>query len=532
MSPYKGFTHVIPDEELRDLLEGLIAAAPVAIMITDAEGNVIGVNQAHTQLTGLTFERIVYELKMNFRHYLRVVNPEAFEELERAYRGEPMELTDFFYRVKPPPGVKPLTEKLAKGFWINARAFPIKGSDGQVKYVVIMNEDITAKKELEALLAQAQKMETIGNLAGGLAHDFNNILSGVVGYASLLAARLPEGSEDREAAQIILEAADRATVLTNHLLTIARKSVPNLVPLRLQEVLPRTVQFLTRTIGPTHPIRLDVSPDTFPVDADRSQLEQVIANLCVNARDAMPSGGPIEISVQNYRFAEGESPIPTMQAGEYVGISVRDRGVGMPPDVLARAFEPFFTTKKPGRGTGLGLAITYGIVKSHRGFIQVQSAVNEGSVFTVYLPRSRGDSRPARPETHETPKREEVVRNLSILVVDDDPMVRRVLCDMLSRIGHQATEADGVRSAVTLLMKDWGAYDLLVVDVLMPEKDGFALVDAVRGAGSEIPILLCTGYSCPEVFERGATLSRVHLLPKPFDMKTLADAVANASRRP
>jgi len=171
-------------------------------------------------------------------------------------------------------------------------------------------------------------------------------------------------------------------------------------------------------------------------------------------------------------------------------------------------------------------------VKSHRGFIQVQSALNEGSVFTVYLPRSRGDSRPARAETHETPKREEVVRNLSILVVDDDPMVRRVLCDMLSRIGHQATEADGVRSAVTLLMKDWGAYDLLVVDVLMPEKDGFALVDAVRGAGSEIPILLCTGYSCPEVFERGAMLSRVHLLPKPFDMKTLADAVANASRRP
>lgn len=530
MSPYKGFTYVIADEEVRDLLEGLIAFAPVAIMITDAEGNVIGVNHAHTMLTGLTFDRIVHELKMNFREYLKTVNAEASAELERAYEGEAIELTDFFYRVKPPSGVAPLTGKLARGFWINSRAFPIKGAEGQVRYVVIMNEDITARKELEMLLAQAQKMETIGTLAGGLAHDFNNILSGVVGYASLLAARLPEGSPEHEAARIILEAADRATVLTNHLLTIARKSVPTLVAVRLQEVLPKTAAFLSRTIGPGHPIRLNVAEDTFEVDADRPQLEQVITNLCLNARDAMPGGGVITVAVGNHVFGEGEAPLPTMPAGEYVEIAVRDTGVGMPPDVLAHVFEPFFTTKEMGRGTGLGLAVAYGIVKSHRGFIKVSSTVGQGTEFLVYLPRSRGGvartpGKSLRAVTGGT------TSGLSILVVDDDAMVRRVLCDMLLRLGHQPVGADGVRSALGVMMKDWSRYDLLVVDVVMPERDGFVLVEAVRAAGADIPILLCTGFSTPEVHERARSLSGVTILPKPFDMKAFGDAVASAARR-
>ncbi len=530
MSPFKGFTHLVPDEEVRDLLEGLIAFAPVAIMITDAEGNVIGVNHAHTLLTGLTFERIVLDLKMNFRHYLKMVNPEASAELERAYQGEAIELSDFFYQVKPPPGVAPLTEKLARGFWINARAFPIKDSEGRVTYVVVMNEDITTKKELEMLLAQAQKMETIGTLAGGLAHDFNNILSGVVGYASLLAARLPEGSPDHEAARTILEAADRATVLTNHLLTIARKSAPALAVVRLQEMLPRTVAFLSRTIGPTHPIRLEVAEDTFEVDVDRPQLEQVITNLCLNARDAMPGGGAITIVVGNHVFGEGECPLPTMPAGEYVGIAVGDTGVGMPPDVMGRVFEPFFTTKELGRGTGLGLAVAYGIVKSHRGFIRATSKVGQGSEFLVYLPRSRGGA--AR-----TPGRAlravagPATSGLSILIVDDDPMVRRVLCDMLVRIGHQPVGVDGVRSALGVLMKDWDRYDLLVVDVVMPDRDGFALVEAVRSAGAEIPVLLCTGLSTPEVQDRARSLPRVAILSKPFDMKSFGEAVASVARR-
>ncbi len=529
MSPYKGFTHLIPDEEVRDLLEGLIAFAPVAIMITDAEGNVIGVNRAHTQLTGLTFERIVFELKMNFKNYLHTVNPEAAAELDRAYQGETVELTDFFYRVKPPPGVKPLTEKLAKGFWINARAFPIKDSEGRVKYVVILNEDITAKKELESLLAQAQKMETIGTLAGGLAHDFNNILSGIVGYASLLAARLPEGSQDQEAARTILEAADRATVLTSHLLTIARKSAPALAVVRLQEVLPKTIAFLTRTIGPSHPIRLDVDEDAWEVDADRPQLEQVITNLCLNARDAMPNGGPITVEVRNHTFCEGECPMPTMPAGDYVGVAVRDAGVGIPPDVMDRIFEPFFTTKELGRGTGLGLAVAYGIVKSHRGFIKVSSTLGEGSEFLVYLPRSKGGppANPVRPQKETTTP----TTSLSILVVDDDPMVRRVMCDMLFRLGHRPVEAEGARAALSVLMQGWDRYDLLVVDVLMPEKDGFALIEAVRAAGAEVPVLLCTGFSATEVHERSRTLPGVTLLPKPFDMKAFGEAVAAAAQK-
>lgn len=526
MSACPGFTHSIPDEELRDLLEALIASSPVAIMITDGTGKVIGVNKAHAELTGLTNERIVLDLKMNFREYLRTVNPEAANELEKAYAGETVELSDYFYKVKPPPGVEPLTEKLAKGFWINARAFPIKDEEGRVKYVVILNEDITAKKELEMLLVQAQKMETIGTLAGGLAHDFNNILSAIIGYASLLAARLPEGTAEHDAVMTILEAGDRATTLTSHLMAIARKSVPSLQRVSLVEELPKTVSFLTRTIGPKYPILLEVEEDCFEVDADRPQLEQVITNLCLNARDAMPDGGPITIRAKNYCFGEGKTPIPTMPPGEYVGITIEDRGQGIPPEVIDRIFEPFFTTKTLGRGTGLGLAVVYGIVKSHRGFIHVKTKLGEGSAFTVFLPRSRDkeDKAPEGQVSHSHHARSSA-RSLSILVVDDDDMVRRVLRDILVRLGHEVEEASSVEEALRLAANNATGYDCMVVDVLMPERDGFAFIESLRGAGITVPILVCTGYATHEVVERARSLQRVTVLAKPFSLDQFDEAL-------
>ena len=322
----RGLTLAIPDEEVRDLLENLLANAPVAVMITDAEGNVIGVNEAHHQLTGLSFERIVNELKMNFRRYIRVVNPEVSKDLDRAYEGEVIAFGEFFYHVEGGPGVPVLSEKLSRGFWINARAFPIKDGDGKVRYVVLLNEDISARKELEGLLFQAQKMETIGTLAGGLAHDFNNILSGVVGYASLLAARLPTGGTDHEAARTILDAADRASTLTAHLLTIARRSVPTLTPQHLESLLPGTVEFLSRTLGPRYPIRLDLEEGLFAVNADRPQVEQVVTNLCLNAKDAMPEGGLVTLKACNRTLTAEAGPLlPIMAAALRPGHRRRER---------------------------------------------------------------------------------------------------------------------------------------------------------------------------------------------------------------
>lgn len=531
MEGERGLTLAIPDSEVRDLLENLLANAPVAVMITDADGNVIGVNEAHHQLTGLGFERIVNELKMNFRRYMRVVNPEVSKDLDRAYEGEVVVLDEFFYRVEGGPGIPVLSDELSRGFWLNVRAFPIKDGDGKVRYVVLLNEDISARKELEGLLIQAQKMESIGTLAGGLAHDFNNILSGVVGYASLLAARLPAGSNDHEAARTILDAADRASTLTAHLLTIARRSVPSLSPQHLESLLPGTVEFLSRTLGPRYPIRLDLGEGLLPVAADRPQVEQVVTNLCLNAKDAMPEGGRVTLKVCNRTFGgELAPPLPNMAPGDYVELSVTDCGVGMPPEVVNRVFEPFFTTKDMGRGTGLGLAVVYGIIKSHHGFVSVKSSPGEGTSFLIYLPKAidgRSEGLDAGPPEYQAGAGG---RSLEVLVVDDDPMVRRVLCDMLFRLGHRPTEADGVPSATAILEEDWGRFDVLVVDLVMPDRDGFDLVDVVHQAGVHTPVLLCTGYSSPEVHVRAQTVPGVRVLPKPFDMKAFGDAVNEAAR--
>ena len=531
MNEYEGLTLAVDDGEVRTLLVNLIAGAPFAVMITDAEGNVIGANEAHYHLTGLSFDRIVNELKMNFRRYMSVVNPRIAEELDKAYRGQTVELGDYFYRVEGSPGIPVLSEELSKGFWLNSRAFPIKDTEGNVRQVVIFNEDITAKKELESQLFQAQKMETIGALAGGLAHDFNNILSGVVGYASLLAARLPTGSPDHDAARTILDAADRASTLTSHLLMIARNSVPNLAPQKLQEQLPGTVEFLSRTLGPRYPIRLESAEDLRTVEVDRPQFEQVVTNLCLNAKDAMADGGEILLRCANRSFETVvECPVPGMPAGDYVELSVSDDGKGMPADVVCRVFEPFFTTKELGRGTGLGLAVVYGIVKSHRGFIEVRSEPDEGATFLIHLPIAKGvpsGSESAPPRTGEDISG---AGPLEVLIVDDDPMVRRVLCDMLRRLGHHPTEAKGVHSALSVLGKDWNRFDVLVVDLVMPDQDGFDLVDAVHKAGVDTPVLLCTGFSSPDVHGRARDLQGVTVLPKPFDMKAFGKAVSDAAR--
>ncbi|NOZ02870.1 MAG: response regulator [Deltaproteobacteria bacterium] len=531
MTKQQGLHLTVPDSEVRKLLEQMFAMAPVAVMITDAEGNVIGVNQAHYELTGLDFNRIVNELKMNFPRYLRVVNPQMAERLERVYQGEVLNLGEFFYRVEGGPGIPVLSDKLAKGFWLNSRAFPIKEANGKVTYVVIFNEDITAKKELEGQLFQAQKMETIGTLAGGLAHDFNNILSGVVGYASLLAARLPTGSTDHDAARTILDAADRASTLTSHLLTIARRSVPSLTVQRPGAMLPQTVEFLRRTLGPRFPIRLELDDDLYPIEADRPQIEQVVTNLCLNAKDAMPDGGEITITGSNRSFGTPfESPCPDLAPGDYVEIAISDQGVGMPPDVVDRVFEPFFTTKEMGRGTGLGLAIVYGIVKSHHGCVSVRSEPGEGTTFSIFLPKAAMDGEEAEDMAPHEQGTSTAVGTLEVLVVDDDPMVRRVLCDMLYKMGHRPSEADGVQKALGLLGEDWNRYDVLVVDLVMPDMDGFDLVEAMRRTGTDTPVLLCTGFSSPDVYIRAANVSGVKILPKPFDMQAFSEAVEEAAR--
>jgi two-component system cell cycle sensor histidine kinase/response regulator CckA len=522
------FLHLrLADEHAMPWVAQALGTAPAALALVDSNAFLVGVNDALLRLVGMPRELVLGESPFSVREVLRRLRPEGMRDLDRAIAGESVDLPEFFLQV--PAGVtgKTSSDRLSRGFWVWARAWPLRDAEGVVRYVAILLDDVTERRELEALLVQAQKMEAISTMAGGLAHDVNNILSGVVGYASLLASRLARGSTDHEAAMTILDSADRAANLANQLMTIARRSAPPRVTIDLGDALPRMASLLARLLGSDHPLRLDVAPDLADVDGDRPMLEQVLTNLCLNARDSMPEGGPVSIRARNRRFGSGERrPLANMPAGEYVQLDIVDQGVGMTPEVAARIFEPFFTTKPMGPGTGLGLAVVHGIVKTHRGFIVAVSRPEQGSVFSVYLPRSRQAPTLSVAPVPASVVQPEVIGPLSVLVIDDEPIVRRVLSEMLARLGHQAVAVDGMEPAMDLLMRDRSRFDVLIVDVFLPEKSGLELVEALRGAEFDLPVLVCTGYTSPEVQARVQALPGTLILPKPFNVDVLKAALA------
>jgi two-component system, cell cycle sensor histidine kinase and response regulator CckA len=529
--PHTGTLHLRqPDGELAPLLVHALAGAPAAAVLLDREAAVVGVNDAFQAVTGLPPDRVLGPRSVNVREILRRVRPDLVADLDQALRGEAVDLPEFFLQIPGLEGSRATSDRLSRGFWIWARAWPVRDAAGTVRLVAILFDDVTERRELEAMLVQAQKSETVSTMAAGVAHDVNNILSGVVGYASLLASRLPRGSTDHDAAMTILDSADRAAQLAAQLMTVSRRSALQLQALDPAEALPRIASLLARTLGADHPLRIDVAPDLLSVDADRPQLEQALANLCANARDAMPDGGPIVLRARNRRFDPGERrPRANMPAGEYVQIDIIDQGVGMTPEVAARIFEPFFTTKPMGPGVGLGLAVVHGIVKSHRGFIVVASRPGQGSVFSIFLPRSRTVVAPAAtPVPPAATQQAPAAGPLSVLVIDDEPIVRRVLSEMLVRLGHQAVAVEGMDPAMDLLMRDRSRFDALIVDVFLPERSGLDLVEALRAAHFDLPVLVCTGYSSPEVQARVAALPGTRILPKPFNVEVLREALAKA----
>jgi len=517
----------LADDQVMSWLFRGLGTAPVALALVDSTGVLVGVNEALGRLIGMPAERVLSDTPVNVREILRRSRPDALRELERAYAGESLDLPEFFLQIQASVTGKATSDRLSQGFWVWARAWPLRDDEGAVRYVAILMDDVTERRELEALLVQAQKMEAISTMAGGLAHDVNNILSGVVGYASLLASRLARGSTDHEAAMTILDSADRAANLANQLMTIARRSAPQRAVIDLGDALSRTTALLARTLGSDHPLRLDLAPELADVEGDRPMLEQVLTNLCLNARDSMPEGGPVSIRARNRRFAAGERrPLANMPVGEYVQLDVIDEGVGMTPEVAARIFEPFFTTKPMGPGTGLGLAVVHGIVKAHRGFITAVSAPGEGSVFSVFLPRARMVPTSQVVPVPAPTVQAEPIGPLSVLVIDDEAIVRRVLSEMLARLGHQAVAVDGMEPAMDLLMRDRSRFDVLIVDVFLPEKSGLELVEALRRAEFDLPVLVCTGYTSPEVQARVQALAGTLILPKPFNVDVLKEALA------
>jgi two-component system cell cycle sensor histidine kinase/response regulator CckA len=380
--------------------------------------------------------------------------------------------------------------------------------------------DVTPVRQMEEKLRQSQKMEAIGRLAGGVAHDFNNLLAVILGYSDLSLGALPEDHKVVGFLREIKRAGERAGDLTRQLLAFSRKQILEPRVLSLGRVVADTHQMLRRLIGEDVEIVMVADPEPAMVRADPGQIEQVIMNLAVNARDAMPQGGRLVIQVRRVELAAGEQP--GLDAGPYVCLSVGDNGCGMDADTLAQIFEPFFTTKGVGRGTGLGLATVYGIVNQSGGSILVDSAMGQGTTFSIYLPRVSGAEAQALLPSVAPPNG--AAPSATILLVEDEPMVREMARMILTGAGYEVLQASQGDEALRVLARHAGPVDLLLTDVVMPLMSGVELAAEFREARPGAPVLFMTGYADDFIANQALDVD-VELLQKPFVAEALLGKV-------
>jgi two-component system cell cycle sensor histidine kinase/response regulator CckA len=411
--------------------------------------------------------------------------------------------------------------------WTETRVSFLRAPGGESRGMIAVSRDISARKRMERdretldeQLRQAQKMEAVGRLAGGIAHDFNNLLTVVIGRSQILASRFGADDPRRREIEMIESAAHRGASLTRQLLTFSRRQVIEPKPVDLNAVVRGIESLLRRVIGEDVELVTVLAPDLGATRADPSQLEQVLMNLAVNSRDAMPHGGRLTIETGNAdldaAYAEGHVDV---QPGPYVMLAVSDSGHGMDAATKARIFEPFCTTKGPGKGTGLGLATVHGIVKQSGGHIWAYSEVGRGTTFRLYFPRLS-----VAPHAGEAPAAGSAAGGAeTILLVEDDEQVRTLARQILAQSGYQLLVARGPSEAVELAARP-GRIDLLVTDVIMPEMSGLTLARRILDAHPETRVLYMSGYAA-EAFDREAEGPLLVLLQKPFTVNTLTAKV-------
>jgi len=431
---------------------------------------------------------------------------EAAEEAKRSGRGRRVE-----YRIRH-----------KDGNWITleSTASVVRDSSGQIKKLVIVNRDITERKQLEEQLRLSQKIEAIGRLSGGIAHDFNNLLGVIIGYTEALQKRMPLDAPFREAIDEIQRAGKRAASLTQQLLAFSRKQVLEPRILDLNAIVGDVEKMLGRLIGEHIDLTLVLSKAIGMVKADRTQIEQVMLNLAVNARDAMPQGGKLTIETANVELDEASARRPRyLLPGSYVLLKVTDTGCGMNPDVQAHIFEPFFTTKEKGKGTGLGLATVYGVIKQSGGYVLVESELGKGTTFEVYLPRvaaTGGIAKEARSSAKLIKK-----HKAAVLLVEDEPSLRKLARDVLRETGYTVFEAADAFQALEIAKQTEIEIDLLLTDVIMPGMSGRALADALSGSRPETRVLYMSGYTDGEIATQGVLNAETSILHKPFTQDEL-----------
>jgi len=490
-------------EELYIKLTRAVDQSPVAMAITDAEGRIQYVNPKFIQATGHSLEDIIN----NNVAVLREGHPseESYQQfwasvrLSGEWRGD-------------------LSRRLPDGglMWESVHVSSMRNGAGEITNFLCMREDITERRRLQDELRQAQKMESLGTLAGGIAHDFNNLLAVVTGYAEIGSLHADDPAVLQKSLREIIRAAQRASGLVRQILTFSRKAEVHFAALDLNQLVRDLAALLSETFPRVVNFSLDLEEQLPPLLADHNQLQQVVLNLCVNARDAMPSGGVLSVSTR--RCSGRELPSPNADPKKnYACLRVGDTGVGMSPDVRNRIFEPFFTTKPINQGTGLGLAVVYGIVASHQGFIDVESTPGLGSTFRIYLPLAENTPlEVAAAESRDFPGGTE-----SLLVVDDEDPLRQLLQLALTRKGYRVITACNGLEAIDFIANPDCVLDAVLLDLNMPGATGLEVLKVIRAIRPNLKVLVLSGHLTEESRSEIEQLGQNCFVPKPYTLDDL-----------
>jgi two-component system, cell cycle sensor histidine kinase and response regulator CckA len=488
--------------------QALAEASPVGIFRTDALGNCIYVNRQWSEMTGISFESAVQG------DWARALHPEDREQIitdwQKAFQNTmPLRLE---FRFQKPDGAI---------VWVFCQAVP-EGEPEGLGYIGTVT-DITEKKQLESQFLRTQRLESLGTLASGIAHDFNNILTPILAISQLLPMKLPNlDARDQNLLDILEDSARRGADLVKQILVFARGSEGKRLPLQMSHILSEVLQMVQQTFPKAIEIQLHLPvDDLWTISADSTQLHQVLMNLAVNARDAMPNGGLLTFSAKNLLLDDTFARMNLgAQAGPHLVMTVADTGTGIAPELLERIFDPFFTTKEVGKGTGLGLSTTLGIIKNHGGFVKVQSIVGQGSQFKVYLPTMRENIAQPAASPRLLGGNDEL-----ILIVEDEPAIQQVTKASLGDCNYRTlTASDGIE-AIALYAEHQQEISLVLMDIMMPSLDGVSAIRALMDINPKVSVIAMSGLATNSQVTEALGSNVKAFLPKPYTMQELLNTL-------